>query len=199
VINILFATAVGALFATGAYLILRRQPIKLILGLGLLTHGVNLLIFSTSAVKEAAPPIIPDKATFTGDITPFVDPLPQALILTAIVISFGVTAFIVMLINRRHTLINESRGAASSTDPFAPYEHYASGLDRHPDDYEWLGYALDEKKALRKNDSAENGSKNGNAENDDDGESGRNNARENANNSNDDASEDETNGGASHE
>jgi multicomponent Na+:H+ antiporter subunit C len=175
VINILFATAVGALFATGAYLILRRQPIKLILGLGLLTHGVNLLIFSTSAVKEAAPPIIQDKATFTGDITPFVDPLPQALILTAIVISFGVTAFIVMLINRRHTLINESRGAASSTDPFAPYEHYASGLDRHPDDYEWLGYALDERKALLTND--------------DNGESDRENNNDN----------DETNGGASHE
>jgi len=145
VTSILFAIAVGALFAGGTYLVLRREPVKLILGLGLLTHAVNLLIFSTASVKEAAPPIIQDKAAFSGDISPFVDPLPQALILTAIVISFGVTAFIVMLINRRHTLINESRRLASVSDPFASYELYGSGLDQDPDDYVWLGYALDEK------------------------------------------------------
>ena len=150
--SLLFAASVGALFAGGAYLILRRQPIKLILGLGLLTHGVNLLIFGSSADKTGAPPIIPDKAAFQGDISPFVDPLPQALILTAIVISFGITAFIVMLINRRHTLIEESRGAASAIDPFAPYEHYVSGLDRHIDDYEWLGYGLDEAADRRRQD-----------------------------------------------
>ena len=73
--------------------------------------------------------------------------MPQALILTAIVISFGITAFIVMLINRRHTIMEESEdgAAASAVDPFAPFEHYVSGLDSHPDDYEWLGYALDDK------------------------------------------------------
>lgn len=138
-----FALGVGILFATGTYMILQRRPIRLILGLGLLTHGVNLLIFSTSAVNRGAPPIIKDKAGFAGDVTPFVDPLPQALVLTAIVISFGITAFIVMLVNRRNTIMKESSGAAASAiDPFAPLEHYVSGLDRHPDDYEWLGYAL---------------------------------------------------------
>ena len=141
----IFALGVGMLFATGTFLVLRRRPIKLLLGLGLLTHGVNLLIFSTSAVDIGLPPI-EDKATFSGDITSYVDPLPQALILTAIVISFGITAFIVMLINRRHTIMEESDGvAASAIDPFAPFEHYVSGLDSHPDDYEWLGYALDDK------------------------------------------------------
>lgn len=140
-----FALGVGVLFASGTYLLLRRSPIWLILGLGLLTHGVNLLIFSTSGSHRGAPPIIKDKSSFTGDITSFVDPLPQALILTAIVISFGITAFIVMLVNRRHALMQDAANAtASAIDPFAPQEHYMSGLDRHPDDYEWLGYALGE-------------------------------------------------------
>jgi multicomponent Na+:H+ antiporter subunit C len=140
----IFALGVGMLFATGTFLVLRRRPIKLLLGLGLLTHGVNLLIFSTAAKSIGLPPI-EDKATFIGDISPYVDPLPQALILTAIVISFGITAFIVMLINRRHTIIEESDEAVvSSVDPFAPYEHYVSGLDSHLDDYEWLGYALED-------------------------------------------------------
>ena len=109
----IFALGVGMLFATGTFLVLRRRPIKLLLGLGLLTHGVNLLIFSTAAKESGLPPI-EDKATFAGDITPYVDPLPQALILTAIVISFGITAFIVMLINRRHAIMEESDGAAAS-------------------------------------------------------------------------------------
>lgn len=141
----IFALCVGVLFATGTFLVLRRRPIKLLFGLSLLTHGVNLLIFSTSAKDIGLPPI-EDKTMFAGDITPYVDPLPQALILTAIVISFGITAFIVMLINRRHAIMEASDGAAASAvDPFAPFEHYISGLDRHPDDYEWLVYALDDK------------------------------------------------------
>ncbi len=107
----IFALGVGMLFATGTFLVLRRRPIKLLLGLGLLTHGVNLLIFSTAAKSIGLPPI-EDKATFSGDIAPYVDPLPQALILTAIVISFGITAFIVMLINRRHTIMEESGDVA---------------------------------------------------------------------------------------
>ena len=71
--------------------------------------------------------------------------MPLALVLTAIVISFGITAFIVMLINRRHAIMEASDSAAASAlDPFAPFEHYVSGLDSHPDDYEWLVYALDD-------------------------------------------------------
>ena len=77
-----------------------------------MTHGVNLLIFSTSAKDIGLPPI-EDKTMFAGDIRPC-DPLPQALILTAIVISFGITVFIVMLINRRHAIMEASDGAAAS-------------------------------------------------------------------------------------
>lgn len=142
------ALVVGVLFATGTYLILQRRAIRLILGLGLLTHGVNLLLFSSGGLGRGLPPIILDKKAFAGDITPFVDPLPQALILTAIVISFAVTAFTVVLVNRRHTLA-QSIGPDSSElpsikapDPFASAEHYGSGLDAVPDDYEYLEFSL---------------------------------------------------------
>ncbi|MBV7334708.1 NADH-quinone oxidoreductase subunit K [Chloroflexi bacterium TSY] len=141
------AVVVGVLFATGTYLVLRRSPIKLILGLGLLSHAVNLLLFGTSGLRHAAPPIL-DKATFNGELVDVVDPLPQALILTAIVISFGVTAFTVVLVNRRHTLskivepeTNEVPSRQAS-DPFASMDHYLTGLDQDPDDYEWLEFTL---------------------------------------------------------
>ncbi|MEM7132610.1 MAG: NADH-quinone oxidoreductase subunit K [Chloroflexota bacterium] len=148
---ITLAVVVGVLFATGTYLILQRRAIRLILGLALLTHGVNLLLFSSGGLGRGQPPII-DKDAFTPDgIGQFVDPLPQALILTAIVISFGVTAFTVVLVNRRNalaeTIAPESSDLPSSkaTDPFASVEHYVSGLDSEIDDiddYEWLEYAL---------------------------------------------------------
>ena len=141
--NILvLAVTVGMLFATGIYLILRRHPIKLILGLGLLSHAVNLLIFSTGLLKRGLPPIIADKSTFAGDIGAFVDPLPQALILTAIVIGFGITAFVVVLVNRRNTLIEQDMAAgelsARANDPFSGKEQFLMGLDADPEDYEWL-------------------------------------------------------------
>jgi multicomponent Na+:H+ antiporter subunit C len=144
----LFALVVGVIIACGTYLVLRRSPIRLVLGLVLLSHAVNLLIFSTSSPLGGYPPIISDKAAFDGDVSGMADPLPQALILTAIVISFGVTAFMVVLINRRNTL---SQPAAETSDvvpsrqmadPFAPMEHYTSGLDQDPDDYQWLEYSI---------------------------------------------------------
>lgn len=141
------AAVVGVLFASGTYLLLRRSPIKLVLGLGLLSHGVNLLIFGTGTLKRGLPPIIADKKTFDGAIDAFVDPLPQALILTAIVISFAVTAFTVVLINRRNALAGEEDAvfvapATTTKDPFSPLDHYESGLDEAPDDYAWLEYSL---------------------------------------------------------
>ena len=145
---LMMALVVGVLFATGTYLILRRRPIRLILGLGLLSHGVNLLLFSLGGAERGLPPIVVDKAAFTGDISGFVDPLPQALILTAIVIGFGVTAFTVVLVNRRHALAEEAVAdvpvvaSRKVVDPFAPMEHYSGGLDADPDDYEWLEYSV---------------------------------------------------------
>jgi multicomponent Na+:H+ antiporter subunit C len=137
------AIVVGALFASGTYLVLRRAPIRLILGLGLISHGVNLTLFSTSIRKGGLPPIIEDKETFSGAIEQFVDPLPQALILTAIVIGFGVTAFIIALISRRAELMESTHSAAGEIgDPFGTSEHYLGGLDQEPDDYVWLEYSL---------------------------------------------------------
>lgn len=147
-IGLTAAALVGVLFATGIYLVLRRDPIGVILGLGMITYGTNALLFSSSTLARGIPPIIEDKAAFTGDISRFVDPLPQALVLTAIVISFGVTAFMVVLLNRRNELIDDSTHSDTAApsvvnDPFAANSHFLDELDRFADDYEWLEDELD--------------------------------------------------------
>ncbi|MEZ4866666.1 MAG: NADH-quinone oxidoreductase subunit K [Caldilineaceae bacterium] len=142
--GVVLALVVGVLFATGAYMLLERSPIRLILGLALLSHGVNLLLFSSGGFKRGIPPIVLDKASFVGDISAFVDPLPQALILTAIVISFGVTAFIVVLFNRRNTIVAGETAAVN--DPFAPEAETQAQREAKAavpeDDYEFLEYSL---------------------------------------------------------
>ncbi|MEM7318916.1 MAG: Na+/H+ antiporter subunit C [Pseudomonadota bacterium] len=90
--EILFATAVGVLTASGIYLILRKRTFPVILGLSQLTYAVNLFLFATGRLTINAPPVLNKYA----DVA-YTDPLPQALVLTAIVISFGMTAVIVML------------------------------------------------------------------------------------------------------
>jgi multicomponent Na+:H+ antiporter subunit C len=77
---------------------MRRSIVKLILGLGLLGHAANLLIFTIGGLGETRPPLIPADAEILAGAT--ADPLPQALILTAIVIGFGVQAFAVVLLKR---------------------------------------------------------------------------------------------------
>lgn len=87
----LIAIAIGTLTATGIYLMLRQRTWPVILGLTLLSYAVNLFIFVSGRVVTGLPAIIaPDAAGYT-------DPLPQALVLTAIVISFGMTAVIVLM------------------------------------------------------------------------------------------------------
>lgn len=144
------AAVVGSLFATGTYLILQRRAIRLILGLSLLSHGVHLLLFSSGGLGRGLPPIL-DKETFDpSTIDQFVDPLPQALILTAIVISFGVIAFTVVLVNRRNILAAvvgphaEELPSRKATDPFASVEHYHFDWMEETEDYEWLEYTLAE-------------------------------------------------------
>ena len=92
------AILVGILYAAGAYLMLRRNIVKLIMGLVLLGNGANLLIFTIGGVVRAQPPLVPP-----GQAAPpagVADPLPQALVLTAIVIGFALTAFFAVLIKR---------------------------------------------------------------------------------------------------
>lgn len=98
--NVVLAVAIGALYATGLYMMLRRSIVKLIIGLALLGHAANLLIFSASGLQRGRPPLVPEGAP--SPAAPMADPLPQALVLTAIVIGFGVLAFSVALIHRTH-------------------------------------------------------------------------------------------------
>ena len=98
--GILLAFVVGALYAGGLYMMMRRSIVKLIIGLVLLGHASNLLIFTVGRLNRANPPLIPPGAEQPVGL--FSDPLPQALVLTAIVISFGVQAFAVVLIKRAY-------------------------------------------------------------------------------------------------
>ncbi|MBX3386367.1 MAG: Na+/H+ antiporter subunit C [Phycisphaeraceae bacterium] len=99
-LQLLLAILVGGLFAAGIYLILRRSIVKLIIGLALISHGANLLIFASGRVVRASAPLVAEGQTSLRP--PHADPLPQALILTAIVISFGVLAFMMVLVSRAY-------------------------------------------------------------------------------------------------
>jgi multicomponent Na+:H+ antiporter subunit C len=91
------AIVVGALFAVAVYLMLRRSIVKLIIGLGFLGHAANLLIFTAGGLRRSAPLIPADGALAPQAVA---DPVPQALILTAIVIGFAVSAFAIVLVKR---------------------------------------------------------------------------------------------------
>ncbi|MCP3740634.1 Na(+)/H(+) antiporter subunit C [Rossellomorea sp. BNER] len=94
--EILMAIVIGVLFMSAVYLMLSKSLLRIIIGTGLLSHGAHLLILSVSGLKGGAAPLLGEHAK------EYVDPLPQALILTAIVISFGVTAFFLVLAYRAY-------------------------------------------------------------------------------------------------
>ena len=96
--TILMAILIGVLYAGGIYLMLRRNIVKLIFGLAMLGHAANLLIFTIGGLVRARPPL----AAVGEDAPPagVADPLPQALVLTAIVIGFALMAFFAVLIKR---------------------------------------------------------------------------------------------------
>lgn len=89
--TVLLAFVAAVLFSTGTYLLLQRRLSRIIVGIGLVGHGSNILLV-TSGGGRGLPPIID-----SADPTDFTDPLPQALALTSIVITFGVTAFLLAL------------------------------------------------------------------------------------------------------
>ncbi len=99
----LMAYVVGILFAAAIYMMLRRSIVKLVIGLIMLSNAANLLIFVVSGMTRAAPPLLPEGAD--APLGAVADPLPQALILTAIVIAFGVLAFAVVLIRRAYEVV----------------------------------------------------------------------------------------------
>jgi multicomponent Na+:H+ antiporter subunit C len=93
-----YAILIGGLFAAALYLILRRSLLKIILGLILLSQTANIIIFVSAGLTRAVPPIIAQGES--APPIPHADPLPQALILTAIVIGLGVLAFAMALVHR---------------------------------------------------------------------------------------------------
>ncbi len=101
--EILLVIIIGLLYAAGIYMILRRSLVKLIIGLILLGNGANLLIFLLGRVVKGHPPIIGAAEKALADV--YADPLPQALILTAIVISFGLQAFAIILVKRAYKVV----------------------------------------------------------------------------------------------
>ena len=90
------AFVIGILFMTATYLMLSKSLLRIIVGTGLLSHGAHLLILTMGGLKRGAAPILGE------NVENYTDPLPQALILTAIVISFGVTAFFLVLAYRSY-------------------------------------------------------------------------------------------------
>ncbi len=89
--EMLVASAIGVLTATGVYLILRLRAFPVILGTAMLSYAVNVFLFAAGRLTVNAPPIL------QKGVLEYTDPLPQALVLTAIVISFGMTAVVVMI------------------------------------------------------------------------------------------------------
>jgi multicomponent Na+:H+ antiporter subunit C len=102
--ELLLTILVGVLYSSGIYMLLRRSLVKIIIGLILLGNGANLLIFLLGRIVKGHPPVIDDEATALTGL--YADPLPQALILTAIVISFGLQAFAIILIKRVYAVNN---------------------------------------------------------------------------------------------
>ena len=89
--EMLLATGIGAMTAVGVYLLLHRRTFPVIMGLTFLSYAVNVFLFAMGRLAIDLPPIV--SKTAAG----YTDPLPQALVLTAIVITFGMTALIVVL------------------------------------------------------------------------------------------------------
>lgn len=113
--ELLIAILVGFLFAGGVFCLLRRSVVKLVIGIILLSQGANLLLFATGGLISGEPPMVPQGAK--APPMPFADPLPQAMVLTAIVIGFGLTAFLLVLVCRAHEAVeSDDINAFDKTD-----------------------------------------------------------------------------------
>jgi multicomponent Na+:H+ antiporter subunit C len=137
--QVVLAFLIGVLFAVAVYLMLRRTIARVIIGLALLTTATNLLIFTVGGLTRAAPPLIPEgHYQPTG---PIADPMPQSLILTAIVIGFGVLAFMMVLAFRTtQVVVADDTDRMHMTDALVPVEKtdlaepYDEEVESHPHD-----------------------------------------------------------------
>lgn len=111
------AIVIGILFFAGTYLLLSRTLLRILFGTCLLSHATLLLLITMGKLKRGLGPIL------TGELgVNYIDPLPQALILTAIVIGFGVTAFIIVLSYRSYQSLD-----SDDTEDFRGLEHTEHG------------------------------------------------------------------------
>lgn len=94
--EILMSVVIGIIFAVSVYLLLSNSIIRVILGTLLISHGVHLMLITMAGLQRGGPPLL------HLPIDSFTDPLPQALILTAIVIAFGVTSFLLVMAYRTY-------------------------------------------------------------------------------------------------
>lgn len=120
--SVIFALVAAGLFGCGVYMVLSRHIVRVLLGLSLLTTAVNLVLFQSGRIRSAQPPLIREGAERLGESA---DPLPQALILTAIVIGFALTVVLAALALRTHAAhrtlrSDEVRSAEALGDPFTP-------------------------------------------------------------------------------
>ena len=117
-IEFLVATAVGVLSAAGIYLVLRARTFPVVLGLAFMSYAINVFLFASGRLVINQPPI------WGKDVAAYTDPLPQALVLTAIVIAFGMTALVVVLALRAYL--------ETGTDQVDGLADEASELDSPP-------------------------------------------------------------------
>ena len=119
--SLLYAFVAAGLFGCGLYMVLSRQLVRLLLGLSVLTTAVNLMLFLAGRIRSVQPPLMPEG---TDRLQESADPLPQALVLTAIVIGFAlvvVLASLALRAYRAHGTLrsDEIRSAERLGDPFA--------------------------------------------------------------------------------
>jgi multicomponent Na+:H+ antiporter subunit C len=118
-VEFVLALLVGLTIAAATYLILSRALIRVLLGVVLLGNGINLLIFVAGRLTTATPPIIPKSADVP--VQGYANPLPQALILTAIVIGFAMFTFLLVLVYRAYQAIGtDDTDAMRLAEPKAP-------------------------------------------------------------------------------
>ena len=104
-IETVYAVLVGLFFSTAIYLILSKSVIRMLLGVSILGNAVNLLIFTAGRLTREVPPIVTNEDA-QRLVEPFANPLPQALILTAIVIGFAMFTFLLVLGYRAYQELN---------------------------------------------------------------------------------------------
>jgi multicomponent K+:H+ antiporter subunit C len=115
-LELMLAVGLGVLTGSGVWLLLRARTFDVILGLTLLSYAVNVFIFLTGRVRVGSPPIIDGRLAPT--LANYADPLPQALVLTAIVISFAMTALILVIALRANAETGSDH--VDGTEPSAP-------------------------------------------------------------------------------